>query len=209
MNTSPHLSASTIKICRGVESCPHAGFFTDIRAPLKDVIRRSGWSEFLTERTHLIRHHHQFRVAVAACPNGCSNPHIADFGLLTKARIHHIPQNCSGCGGCVRACSEDALCLTDTLTLDQSRCLGCTACVRACPEEALTVIDTGYRVLLGGKLGRHPRLAHELGVFTLEQALTILERTLALFMRNYRPGLRLGGLVNLMGLEAFNEAVRP
>ena len=69
--------------------------------------------------------------------------------------------------------------------------------------------EQGYRVLLGGKLGRHPRLVHELGFFSEKDALRILSATLAVLMGRYRAGQRLGDLIRDMGQENFDRLVRP
>jgi len=209
MKNMQKLPAHALKVCRGAAQCPHAVLGTDLTAELEGVLIRSGWPEFLAAMTRPIRHHHQFRMAVASCPNGCSQPHIADFGLIAFARIGLEPARCSGCGHCVAICAEKALHLEDGIRLDRSRCLGCAACARVCPEKALRVDQPGYRVLLGGKLGRHPRLAHELGFYELPEALEILGKVLRVFMGHHRSGLRLGDLVEKLGREEFNDLVRP
>lgn len=203
------LPAHAIKVCRGAVRCPHAVAGSDPSAELEAVIAASGWPAFLAGRTRPIRHHHQFRITVASCPNGCSQPHIADFGLVGAARIGLDPEACSECGLCLAACAEKALSLDGGIRLDRSLCLHCAACARVCPTGALRVDGVGYRVLLGGKLGRHPRLAHELGMFGLPQALEILGRVLSLLMENHRTGLRLGDLVEEIGREKFDALVRP
>jgi dissimilatory sulfite reductase (desulfoviridin) alpha/beta subunit len=204
-----HLPAHTVKVCRGATLCPHAVLGQDLSFELETVLTASGWPRFLAEMNRPIRHHHQFRVAVASCPNGCSQPHIADFGLIAFARIGLEPERCSSCGHCVAVCAEKALHLNDTIRLDQSRCLGCAKCARVCPEKALRTGETGYRVLLGGKLGRHPRLAHELGFFSLPDSLHVLSRVLNVYMNHHRPGLRLGDLIESMGRKNFDSLVRP
>jgi dissimilatory sulfite reductase (desulfoviridin) alpha/beta subunit len=203
------LPAHTVKVCRGATRCPHAVLGQDLSAELEAVLAGSGWPRFLAGMNRPIRHHHQFKVAVASCPNGCSQPHIADFGLIACARIGIEPARCSDCGHCVAVCAEKALNLKDRIHLDSSRCLGCAACARVCPEKALRVDETGYRVLLGGKLGRHPRLAHELGFFSLQDSLHVLAKVLDVYMKHHRPGLRLGELVESMGREKFDALVRP
>lgn len=203
------LPAHAIKVCRGAVRCPHAVAGSDQTAALEAVVAASGWPAFLAGRTHPIRHHHQFRITVASCPNGCSQPHIADFGLVGAARIGLDPEACSECGLCLAACAEKALSLDAGIRLDRSLCLHCAACARVCPTGALRVDGAGYRVLIGGKLGRHPRLAHELGTFELPQALDILGRVLRLLMEHHRPGLRLGDLVEEIGREKFDDLVRP
>ncbi len=209
MNTQTPMASHAIKICRGATGCPHAVLTQDPSAELEAVLAAAGWPRFLAGQIHPIRHHHQFRLVVSCCPNGCSQPHIADFALVATARIGVDAQACSACGQCLQACAEGALRLEQAIALDPLRCLGCAACVQVCPSTALHVRDTAYRVLLGGKLGRHPRLAHELGTFSLPAALSILERTLDVFMRNYRPGLRLGELVDKTGQKEFDRLIRP
>jgi len=203
------IPAHSVKVCRGAASCPHAVLGEDLTARLEAVVEASGWPRFLAAQIKTPRHHHQFRLAVASCPNGCSQPHIADFALIACARVAVDPGRCSACGQCVEACAEKALELTDAIRLDEDRCLGCGACVRVCPEGAITAPKSGYRVLLGGKLGRHPRLAHELGIFPLDQCEDILARVLRLFMERYRPGLRLGELIEETGRGDFDALVRP
>lgn len=203
------LPAHTVKVCRGASRCPHAVLGHDLCAELGTVLDGSGWPGFLAQTTSLVRHHHQFRVAVASCPNGCSQPHIADFGLIAFARIGLEPEKCSACGRCAAVCAENAVHLTGGLRLDRLLCLGCAKCARVCPEKALTVDEAAYRVLLGGKLGRHPRLAHELGIFSQSDALHVLDKVLRLYMKHHQPGLRLGELVERLGRERFDDLVRP
>jgi len=69
-------------------------------------------------------------------------------------------------------------------------------CMEKCSECAIRTTSDGYRVVLGGKLGRHPRLASELeGIFCEEQVLVIITECLFYFMEQYRPKLRFGTLV--------------
>lgn len=207
MNTSP--SSHAVTVCRGATHCPHAVLARDPAAELAAVIETSGWPLFLAERVQPIRHHHRFRVTVAACPNGCSQPHIADFALIAAAVVDVAPDKCTDCGQCVPVCAEQALNLDAGITLDPAVCLGCAACTRVCPAAALTVQKSGYQVLLGGKLGRHPRLAHELGLYDPEQVPDILRRTLAVYMEHHRPGLRLGDVIERLGRDRFDALVRP
>ncbi len=197
-----------LKFCRSPK-CPHAVATDDLAPDLEKIIQDSGWPEFLIQRQSPIRHHHQFRAAVSACPNGCSQPHIADFGLIGAAHIEVDTGSCSACGLCVGACAEKALRLEPGIVLDRALCLGCASCARVCPTGSLAIGQKGYRVLLGGKLGRHPRLAHELGFLSQAAALAVLRNTLHMFMANYSPGLRLADLVTRMGQENFNAQVRP
>lgn len=159
-------------------------------------------------QTQPIRHHHQFRIAVAACPNGCSQPHIMDFGLIATTHLVLNHEKCSSCGLCVTACVEQALCLTDQIHLNESACLGCAACVRACPTQALTTGQTMYRVVLGGKLGRHPRLAHTWGTVSVAQTPQLLHRVLRTFMTHRQGRERLGDVVVRLGQKNFDALLQ-
>lgn len=208
-NTSESLPSFTVRTCRGSAGCPHSVLAHDHGPDIAQAMAASGWDAFLVQRVHPIRHHHQFRVAVAACPNGCSQPHIADFGLIATTQISLDPALCSDCGACVDACAEKALRLDAGIHLDAAACLGCGACLRVCPSAALTRGKDGYRVLAGGKLGRHPRLAHEMGTISTADVPSVLERILSVFMAHRRDRERLGDVVERLGRIQFDGLVRP
>lgn len=204
-SVAPH----ALRVCRGVCACAHSLLAFDPLPELERVLMQSGWSRFLRTRAHPVRSHHQFRVAVAACPNGCSQPHIADFAVIAARQVLVRPEVCAHCGACVEACAEKALTVLPELVLDRGLCLGCAACVRVCPTQALDLGRRKFRVLVGGKLGRHPRLASELGLFDWEDVPELLRRTLAVFMEHRTGKERLGDVVSRLGMERFAHVVRP
>ncbi|UCF56734.1 MAG: hypothetical protein JSW15_11790 [Deltaproteobacteria bacterium] len=56
--------------------------------------------------------------------------------------------------------------------------------IEVCPAGTLTARIKEYRVLLGGKLGRHPRLAKELlGIYQEHEVVGILERYLHFYKK--------------------------
>ena len=85
--------------------------------------------------------------------------------------------------------------------IDPESCLSCGVCLRACPEGALSPQMEGYRVQVGGKLGRHPRLGDELpGIQARDQMLKILKQCLELHQKSYWPGRRFGQVVAEQGI---------
>jgi dissimilatory sulfite reductase (desulfoviridin) alpha/beta subunit len=64
----------------------------------------------------------------------------------------------------------------------------------------------GYRILLGGKLGRHPQLGTEIkGVFPKDEVMKVVEKCLDHFMKENQHGERFGEILNRTGTEFLNE----
>ena len=47
------------------------------------------------------------------------------------------PDECNGCGVCVKLCPADAITMNDIAFIDKNRCTGCGICVDKCPENAI------------------------------------------------------------------------
>lgn len=146
-----------------------------IRALLDDAVL----GDFL--RSHgsgPIRVHQLFRVSVSQCPNACSQPQIRDLGIIAAASPVFTENGCVQCGACENACRENAVWVDadkEVSVIDHERCIACGACISVCPTGRIGKGAAGYRVMIGGKLGRHPRLATELpGIYDVEAVLRLL-----------------------------------
>ena len=202
-----------VETCFGPSGCSNlAVSFPGFADRVERLLEEKGISRFIREGVSgPLKPHHEFRVSISDCPNGCSRPQIADIGLLGAAMPDTAEASaCNGCGSCVEVCREAAVELRHPgpcpLVLSD-RCLGCGQCAVICPTGAIAQGAEGYRVLVGGKLGRHPRLGTELGLFTPEQALEIVSRAAELYMDRARPGQRLGALVDEIGLGRVKAAL--
>ncbi|MBX6422622.1 4Fe-4S binding protein [Thermosulfurimonas sp. F29] len=199
----------SVEACFGGSGCENA--LTDSRDLLnkvEEILREADLTSFLRERVGgPLKHHHQFRVAFSECPNACSRIHIADFAVHGRILLEIEPGLCSFCESCLEVCEEEAVRLTEAGPLvDEERCVACGACTRICPTGALREAQRGYRVLVGGKLGRRPRLATELVPFTdAEGVLRALKSVLALYRAENRRGERLGAIIERMGWEEFRK----
>ena len=74
--------------------------------------------------------------------------------------------------------------------------------MEVCPTGTISQDTRGYRVQLGGKLGRHPRLAKEMpGLFTEPQVLQIVEYCLDFYTQNSKHGERFGQILTPADFE--------
>jgi len=114
---------------------------------------------------------------------------------------------CSMCEACVEACREDAIFLgpeKDGTAIDMDRCLKCGKCMPVCPTGTLVEGQKGYRVQLGGKLGRHPQLAKALpGIYDENTAMEIVRDCLHIYKNRSKNGERFGQILTPADFEAF------
>lgn len=209
------ISSCIVTACRGFESgrCRFSLVEGGLSsADIESAVAATGWDTFVKSRARgPLMQHDAFKVALTGCANGCSRPHVMDMGLIRAERPGPARETCTGCGLCIRQCPEGALtsmgagtscpeamgkAILGTPVLDAGSCLACGRCLRRCPEHALPLDGIGWRVVVGGRLGRRPRLATELpGLYGDAAALVILDRAVRWYMRDHRPGLRFADIV--------------
>ena len=186
--------------CRaGAGGCPMAVIDVEALAEkLSEVLDEPEYKRKLEEKlARPFAFHSQFCAAITGCPNACAQPQIRDFGVIGRARVSVDESLCNECGMCEDACKENAIALVDGRPhIDEARCIGCSDCVRSCQSDALSLGGRRHDVIVGGKLGRHPRLARSLGEFdTIEEAAECLRRAILLLLAEGRTGERLGALL--------------
>ncbi|MDY6850587.1 MAG: 4Fe-4S binding protein [Thermodesulfobacteriota bacterium] len=163
------------------------------RAALEDWLSRDQVSERLRRRIvdDRMPYHHKLRLVVAGCPNGCSRPQIADLALTGFVRPSFNLDACSACKTCAEACPDQAIVVEDELKWNTNLCQGCLACGRVCPDGAVSLTRPGARILMGGKLGRHPRLALIIGeVHEPTEAVRYFAEAVDEYIDNAAPGER-------------------
>ena len=96
----------------------------------------------------------------------------------------------------------------DRPVIDFDRCLACGQCLKVCPTGTLAEGEKGYRILLGGKLGRHPQLGRELaGIHSEEDLLAVLDRVLDHYQEYNIKGERLGEVLKRHPLDVLDSFV--
>lgn len=161
----PGASLVVLESCRAkLSGCPNQLLDTD---PWRDTLERWLTENQVSERLRAkvegdqVLFHHKLRLSLAGCPNGCSRPQIADLALVGTVIPAFDPADCTACGACAAACPDGAIAVAEGVSWDPALCLGCRECHGACPTGAVSLGQARARLLMGGKLGRHPHLARE------------------------------------------------
>lgn len=194
-----------LETCFGSSGCENRANNSEALAnELERTLLGRNIAAFLKERVGGdLKMHHEFRVCVSDCPNACSRPQIVDIGIVGALCPRVLDGSCTGCGTCSSTCMESALQAGSGAvvpTMDRNKCVMCGKCVRACPSGAMEEAEKGWRIMVGGKLGRHPQLGKELaGIYSKAEVLAIVERCLNMYFAHNIEGERLGTILNRIG----------
>ncbi|MEE8541197.1 MAG: 4Fe-4S dicluster domain-containing protein [Desulfobacterales bacterium] len=206
-NMSTDIKGYQLDICFGPNGCPNRANAGDtLLSSLEDLLQKEDLLGFLKQRVEGdLKFHHEFRISLADCPNACSQPQIKDIGIIGACSPSQTDETCTQCEACVEACKEDAVILNDEgPEIDYARCINCAKCIQACPTGTLAEGKKGFRVQLGGKLGRHPQLARELpGIYDENQVMQIVKDSIDFYKQNSRQGERFAEIFKDKEFEAF------
>ena len=196
-----------VENCFGASGCPHQACDTGpLLNKIKGLMEKEKILDFLKANVDGdLKFHHEFRIAGADCPNACSQPQIKDMGIIGALRPTTTQEICSQCEACVEVCKEGAITLEDDgpdVNLDL--CLFCGECIKVCPTGTLTEDKKGFRVQLGGHLGRHPRLAMEIpGILNEKEVIEVVERSIRFYKKNSKNGKRFAHILEKSDVETM------
>ncbi|MCK5311456.1 MAG: 4Fe-4S binding protein [Desulfobacteraceae bacterium] len=190
-----------ITTCFGGSGCPNsANPCAELAKDIETIFEKADILGFLKENVKTgLKFHHEFRVSLSDCPNACSRPQIGDIGIIGAVLPGLSEEECTLCNACVEVCDENAITLNEEdekpdINFDQ--CLMCKKCINVCPSGTIIEKEKGYRVLLGGKLGRHPRLAMEIQhLHSHDQVLDIVKKCIKFYKKNSKNGQRFSHLL--------------
>lgn len=152
---------------------------------------------------------HKFKIAVGGCPNNCVKPDLNDFGIVGQSQPAANEEICRGC----KTCPVEQSCLMNAakvengkLHIDEEKCNACGKCIDTCHFKSVSRAKHGVRIVIGGKWGRVGRPGVPLkGIFSVEDALIILEKALLLYRREGYQRERFGDMVERIGHERVEE----
>ena len=177
---------------------------------LEEALKGSGITGELIKRIEgPVVSHHAFRVAVAECPNACSQPQIKDFGVIVESLPGRGEGNCVNCDLCVQECREAAIVITEAgPVIDHAKCVRCGACAAVCPTSALVIKRTGYSVLIGGRLGRHPKFGVRILEMADEEAVVrALKAVIGVYLQKGGGNERFGAMLDRLGIEYMKKEI--
>jgi dissimilatory sulfite reductase (desulfoviridin) alpha/beta subunit len=193
---SSEIKGYQIDTCFGSGGCPNPANSCDrLLQKIETFLEKEDLPDFLRQCIPGdIKFHHEFKVTLAECPNACSQPQIKDIGIIGAVVPTATKEECTLCEACVEACKDKCITIDNTSKMpeiDFECCLKCGQCIRACPSGTIGEGRKGFRVQLGGKLGRHPKLATELeGIYSEDEVLQIVKRCIEFYKGNSKHGER-------------------
>jgi dissimilatory sulfite reductase (desulfoviridin) alpha/beta subunit len=82
--------------------------------------------------------------------------------------------------------------------------MACGKCITTCSTGTIVEKQKGYRILLGGKLGRHPQLARELpGIYSENTVLEIVASCISFYKQHSIKGERFAEIFKPSDFDAL------
>ena len=205
---------SELRVCKaGVKGCKNA--VVDVKAlaeKLTENLNNSGIEEeIISTSDGPVKKHQFFTMAIAGCPNCCSQPQIKDFGFSGQAEPVRGEAECIECMKCVEVCEEEGAVqiINGVPVFNMELCAKCGKCAKVCPTESIIIKNQGVRVMAGGMIGRHPQLAYTLSELSAkEHAFNIFQLCADFFKADKSKKRKLGAVINRLGIGEVIEKIK-
>lgn len=199
-----------IDLCGGVKGCPLTLFNDEEVARIFYRVIQNENLELFMEKTleGPVLFHNKFKMAISGCPNGCSQPQIKDISIVGY-RIPKIEKGrCVGCKQCVSGCPDRMITVEDEPNINVEGCIHCGRCIQACPTGSIKNFQGGYRIYIGGRLGRKPHLAKPIAdVEDIDELENILRELIVFYKECVEEKKSFSRIVEEMELEEIKNRI--
>ena len=151
----------------------------------------------------------KLRISISGCPYACTSPILNEIGITGRKKPLRTPGLCTGCGHCTEYCRESAIEVRNgAAVVNDAKCFQCGVCIESCPFKLIGIETQGYRITVGGRRGRHPKLGRELvEVETEEEVVEIIEKLSYWIYRRAWSGRLLSDQLDDIQFEKFKEEI--
>lgn len=176
--------------CPGSSSCRYGAI--DTKAIAAELDRRF----FGTETPYKVK------MNCTGCPNNCGKAWENDIGIMGSTLPEWHEEHCSDCRLCVEKCPTGAIRREQgRYVIDRGTCIACSVCTTLCPTGAWTARERGAQLLIGGTMGKKPRLATPLKTMIrdTDELVDLVQRCVRYYQANGRPKERFGHMIDRLG----------
>jgi dissimilatory sulfite reductase (desulfoviridin) alpha/beta subunit len=201
-NMDKEIKGYSLEVCFGEKECKNSiGCSSDFINNIEALLKEKDILSFLKKNSgEKIKFHQEFKVSISLCPNSCSRPQISDIGLIAAQKPFITDAECVQCMDCVKICKEKAVNFKKESFfpfIDYEKCLFCSDCIKTCTTGTIKEAKTGFRILAGGKLGRHPRLGRDFGeIYSEEQVLEKISAAADIMISQKNSAKRFSNIFN-------------
>lgn len=151
----------------------------------------------------------KIKFAVTGCPNACAKPQENDFGVMGVLKPGLYTDDCTACGTCTFMCPEKAFVVEGTkVKILWDKCNLCGACLGTCPTDLIFEEWKGYKIFVGGKIGKHPKLGRELAIVkSPEETVALFRKIIDWSKKNTNIGERFGDCLDRVGFDNFRQQI--
>jgi len=153
--------------------------------------------------------HAKAKFTFVGCPNNCAKANTNDIGFVGQSYVQYNKENCTNCGKCTKVCRAKSLTMIDKILVwNEKICINCGECAQVCDSEAMTEEARGIAVYVGGRMGRGYRFGDRLtDLYAVEEIPGLIEKILETYMALGTDGERISGVVDRVGINAFEDAL--
>lgn len=186
-----------IVACPGNSECRHGIIDTYSLGALLD-------KEFFCEEMPV-----KMKFSITGCPNCCAKPQENDIGIMGVIKQKISSSECTGCGICAVGCPQKAILIeNEKAKILQDRCKLCGYCIGLCPRDQILEDWRGFKIFVGGNVGRHPRQGKEfMDVKTEHEAAAVVRKIINWSKKNTQIGERFGSCLDRVKFEDFKKMV--